>query len=450
MMKRTICFLLALLIVVVLAACGGKAPVAPEPGEAGQTESVSPPFIKPGADPNPVEDPGEAPMTLSPLPETNRNIPAGSNVVQVGEKWIVAANMDADYYPDCSFRTLDLYVLSREPMDPDGFRVVLDREDVHFDRLYVNDCSGSQHLYNDLFPYYDLYGYSDIDWREYYRWTAAEYDYQEAVMAGKPVSPPSDGEWRSLQEMQKAAMWFARYGNPDAYVYDLKFTLREWSEECSIHSITVSWPGVEQVIDMGEIRLHTDYLGLLYDWPVDFGLNGITASSGSNGEMFGPEIACSITSEMTCDTEIIFKGVTSLNEHYPVAEVIVHGTAPGVEDQQILTPDHPVVVSPGAKTTIWIYFTGPHLSELTVLGQGFFVIDCEVDGRDYHFIWEGGQQRGAAPHELFAIVMDNVDMQGYYEYAQYDPFHVNDLFGTRELYDALGWTEQWEAMMAAQ
>ena len=65
-------------------------------------------------------------------------------------------------------------------------------------------------------------------------------------------------------------------------------------------------------------------------------------------------------------------------------------------------------------------------------------------------IWEGGQQRGFIPQELYAIVMDNVDMQGYYEYVQYDPFHVNNLLGTKELYDQLGWTEQWEAMMAAQ
>lgn len=451
--KRSILF--ALLLIFFLTACGGKAPHQtlddPQSGETEpqtSTESIEPAKpIKPVKPISPGED-LQPPCALSTLPEKNRNIPEGSNVVQVGDKWIVAANMDADYYRDCSFRTLHLFVLSRDPMDPEKFGVQLDRDDVEFDRIYVDDYSGSEHI-SDAFPYYDFYGYSNIDWRDYYRWTTAEYDDQEKIGAGEPASSSIDSEWRSLQEMQTNAMWFGQNGNPNAYVYDLKFTLLRWSEECEIHNITVSWPGVEQVIDIGEIRLHMEYLGLLYDLPENIGLSGLTASSGSLSYMFGPEIACSITSEITCDTEITFIGVTSLNENYPVAEVVVHGTAPGVDDQQILTAENPVVVSPGAKTTIWIYFTGPHLSELSVMGQGFFVIKCEIDGQVYHLIWEGGQQRGFIPQELYAIVMDNVDMQGYYEYVQYDPFHVNNLLGTKELYDQLGWTEQWEAMMAA-
>ena len=452
MLKKSGVLFLMLLLILSLVACGNKTTITPEkapedsqeqrPGTSDSPEKTDGEWAT-----NPSGEPSDVTYALPKLPRENRNIPEGSNVVQVGDKYIVAANMDADYYRDSSFRTFYLFVLSREPMDPDSIHVKLDRADVDIGKVYVNDLSGSVSLEKSfIYPLY--YGYSDANWKEYYQWVTAFHDYQERISAGENISPPIDGEWQDFQDMSTPAAWFQRNGNPDSHIYAITLTLFGWNEETTIHQLKVSLPGVEQTIDIGEIRLHMDYIYSMYDWPDRFGLHGLTANSGSLSYMFGPEIACSITSEMTCDAEVIFKGVTSLNSHYPVVEVVLYGTAPGVEDQQILTPDHPVTVSPGAKTVMSIYFIGPHLSELTVMGQGYFLIDCEVDGQEYHFIWEGGQQRGCYPDELYAIVMDNVDMQGYYEYVEYDPFHVRTLFGTRELYDELGWTEKWEAMMA--
>ena len=382
---------------------------------------------------------------LPTLPEANRNIPEGSNVIHVGDKWIIAPHMDTDYYPETTFCPVTFFVLSREPMDRTAFQITTDPALPELE-THTMDCS------DEAFGYHLLYGYAGVNWRTYYLWTCAQEDFSSQLLAGKDVEPPDSGDWSELAALQEANLWFSQNGNPNSYIYqvDVYFKRLDTIEDTAIHNLTISWPGVEQTVDVGEIRLHPDLISADYEWPWNYGLNEIFGGQ-SEGGLFGPDVASCVI-PCACDREITVTGAASLNALYPVTEVRIENTVPGVNNSEVLSPNHPVTISAGAEPVIRIYFTGPHLSELDVDGVNLLVLDCEVDGRMHHFLFMFDLHTWHPEEELFAIVMDNVDLQGYYEYLIYAPDRGDetDAFGAvpRQLFDKIGWTEKWEAMMA--
>lgn len=443
-MKKLLSLILAILMVASIAACGGRAPQQTQTDPATTGDPTNP--IDPS---RPVlSQPAPAVNDALPmLPEANRNIPEGSNVIQVGDKWIIAPHVDADYYPDTLHQDVSFYVLSREPMDRESFQITTDQE---VPGLRTRTVDNSDH---NVFHYL-YYGYAGVDWKAYYFWTLAQEDYSSQLLAGKDVTPPNAGQWSDLNALNDASNWFYGNGNPNSYIYQVNLDCHwmQITEEVTVRNLTISWPGAEQTVDVGEIRLHPDSVSEDYDWPWDYGLDYTTGLGGSDGCLFGPNVACCRATDLICDREITITGVTNLNELYPVAEVVIKGTAPGVKDSMELTPDHPVTISAGSHPEIAIYFTGPHLSELNVDGVNYFVIDCEVDGQECHYLFEFDLHVWHPEEDLFAIVMDNVDLQGYYEYLIYAPDRGDetDAFGAvpRQLCDKIGWTEKWEAMMA--
>ena len=439
MMRRTICFLLAMLMAVSLVACGGNTPTVPETPENnnGQSPTDSPvprEQTTPQIPPRPTKDP-KAVYTPPTLPEENRNLPEDSNVIRVCDKWIVAANMDTDTYQDTMFRQMYIYVLSREPMDMNSISLRADHDGGGM-TFYVHENINLGEL-----DYSTYLGYAGVDWREFYQWKAAQRD-PNAYARDK-------ARWKNMEELDDAISELRERPLASIYVYDLMFGFFDIQEEQTVRSLTVSWPGVEQTVDIGEIRLHPKNIYQEYGLADQLGiqLEGL-ACSGSLSTPFGPELACSSIDISQVAQEVTFTEVSSLNEHYRVLDVKIRNTAPGINDEHTLTADHPVTVYPDAQASIQIFFTGPHLSELTCMGQGYFVIDCEINGEPCRFLWEGGQQRWDLPRELWAIVMDNVDIQGYYDYCVYDPENLDVSYASREAIDALGWTKQWEAMMA--
>lgn len=447
MLRRIFCFLLCMLMALSLFGCAGTSSMeettTPGPsGEEGDSQSSSTvgPVRKPGV--------GEDGITkdIYTLPHTSsqRNIPEGSNVRQVDGKWIIAANMDTDYYLDTGFRQAMFFILSEEPFD---YRQVT--VDVG------NEAAGLQYSVNNLDPSdgvttLDLtkdtyFCYAGFDFR-YYR--AAEKKYWTSF--GLPDDPgSSDVDIPDTEEFQAA---YERYVEildsyqrladealPQFYAYYMYIGFFDFEDELTINEVTVSWPGVEETIDVGQIRLHPEYLYSQY-YPETFEDSGIdrysTISSGSDGQIFGPELA---VSSLTWDAteEIIIKNVYSLNESYPVVAVRVKNTTPDIDNVVTLSDDSPAIVSPGARFTIQIYFTGPHLSELNVCGQGYFVIEYECGGVDYQALWEGGQQRICSVSTAYMMLFDMVDLQGYVENVIYAPDK------DAELYELIGWTDDW-------
>lgn len=377
--------------------------------------------------------------TLSMLPEENQNIPKGSNVVKIGDKWIVAANIDADYYQDTCFRQMHFYVVSREPMNPETISLQFEKP-ISGLNVVVTD-----NIRDYVFPSHPLYfAYNQVDWKLYRAWAVWQVNQ---FQAGESLSAVPD-EFSDLQGLNSEASSFPKNGVEGKNIYDIWFWFDNIEAEEVVHTATISWPGIIESIDIGEIRLHPQPIYDEYESELDLGMEFTSyASAGSSSTMFGPELACSVIPTIKAENEVIIKSVKALNPNYQVVGVTVCKTERGLNDQVHVTPNNPVIISPGAEAEMRIYFTGPHLSEITVMGQGYFAIDCEVEGIDYQLLWEGGQQREVDPYELYAVLMDNVDLQGYYECLFYDPTFGWDL-RDNEVYQIIGWTEKWEAMMA--
>ena len=427
MMKRTICFLLALLIVVVLAACGGKTPQ--------QTPDNPPSSGEPAAPVTPL--PGKTDrktMDLPTLPEENRNLPAGSNVVQVGDKWIVAPKLDTDVYHDTIYRQMSIYVLSREPMDVDSFTLTADREDSGL------TCGVNENVDLGNVGWVLYFGYAGVDWKEVALWRDAQND---AARSGSFTLENAD-RWEDLEALDREYDAVDNQKPPTIYIYDLLFGFFDYQEEMAIHSLTLSWHGAEQTLDVGEIRLHPEYVFHLYGWLGDVGLDGDPQLGGSGG-IFGPELN-SAHLALTAEKEVNIQSVTCLNDRYQVVNVEIRNTAPGIDDEHTVSPEEPVTLYPGAEPDVVVCITGPHLSELTCMGDVYLLFDCEVDGEARQFVAEMNIGHWLDPRTMWAIVMDNVDMQGYYEYIYFDPGSMNG--AEAEACEKLGWTERWEAMMA--
>ena len=431
MTGKGLTLLLALLMALTLVACGGKTPEkTPEPGGE-QAEPVTPPPIQPGEHtvPIPGDADGEGPYTLSTLPEANRNIPAGSNVIPVGDKWIVAANFDADYYRDTIYRQLDFYILSREPMDPDSITLQFGGE---IPLTWAGAIEWDIENYD--FPSWLYLGYMQADWRQYWQ--------RERGTGGL-----TQEEAANMDKWESVGTWFKKNGVPGEYCYRIGAWLGDIEKETTIHSVTVSWPGVSKTVDIGEIRCHPTELCDSYIWESEIGVEllGLHGDAG----IFGPGLVCT-GCDVTTESELTICSVSCLNTDYKVVGVAVAGTGPGIEDLLHVTQDTPVIVSPGAEAELRVYVTGPHLTELAGCGQELdFVIDCEVDGREYQLLWQGSSFCGCNPYVMFAAVMDNVDVQGYYESSFFDPQNVGYPWDA-EVFQQIGWTEQWEAMMAAR
>lgn len=454
MTRRLLTLLLALLTTLTLAACGGgKTEQTPEqprqetPAQRPEQPRVDPVSPLPGTQPLQPETPNQPfmplhphklvdePYTLPTLPEENRNIPEGSNVVQVGDKWIVAPNLDVDIYRDTTLYQMHLFVLSREPMDTESFSLKSDQKS-EGPRLFANENTDQYRVEDRIHL-----GYHCVDWKEYARYERNWAERKKAQEKGEELPAMDLERWREFQDMLQNA---PRYMPSDMYIYDLSFDFYEFQEEADIHSLTVSWPGAEQTVDIGEIRLRGENIYEQYGHPYDLGMD---CSTGEMlGAIFGPDVACCALYGRTWEEQTItFRSVASLNESCQVEEVVVVCGDLESEDRRILTPDHPVTIDPEEAFQMYIYFTGPHLSELTAVCQTFFALECEVDGQQCRCLLMGGQ-RTSDPAELFAVVMDNVDMQGYYEYIAYNIDQIDVTLGTREVYDEVGWTEKWEEL----
>ena len=436
MTRRMVFAMLALMLILLLVSCGGKTTAPTEIPDDLQHQMP----IDPATPDNSVQPEGHAvivpgddlegdPYTLPVLPEKNRNIPAGSNVVKVGDKWIVAANFDADYYRDSCYRQLDFYVLSREPMDPDTITLRFDR-DLPNTGVGVTDGKNAEYE----FPYWLYCGYMQADWKLFYQW---EYK------TGSLTQEEAD----KMSKWETDGTWFKKNGVSGEYCYRIGAWLGDIEEEMTIHSVTVSWPGVSKTADIGEIRCHPTELCDGYIWESEIGVEllGLHGDAG----IFGPGLVCT-GCDVTAESELTIRSVSCLNADYEVVGVAVAGTSPGVKDLLHVKADKPVIVSPGAEAELRVYVTGPHLTELAGCGQELdFVIDCEVDGRGYQLLWQGSSFCGCDPYVMFAAVMDNVDVQGYYESFAFDPQNVGYPWDA-EVFRQIGWTEKWEAMMAAE
>lgn len=388
-----------------------------------------------------LAEPDGEPITSLPIVNTEPNIPEGSNVIEVDGKWIVAANIDADYYEDTSFRQMNFFVLSREPMNKEEISLRIEEEKAGLSYEVYEDIQNEE-FFRENFGIEYYFAYKGVDWDVY-------VDWQKARMGEGEGTSATEKEREKYAELDQWAEEFERLSDeaiPQFYAYGIWFGFFDWETDVTINSMTISWPGAETVVDIGEIRLH---LGTIYDGGYEH--RGIEryefGANGSAGQMFGPELACSHF-QWDATEEIYLKEVYCLDEDYEVVGVTVRGTSPGVDDIVTLKADEPVLISPGARFETMIFFSGPHLSELNVMGQGYFVIVYECNGVEYELIWEGGPQRQCQSMVAAMMLFDNVDLQGLYERLYYYPdsdngYNENGYNGNPDIYERIGWTQVW-------
>ena len=391
------------------------------------------------------------------LPAENRNIPAGSNVVETEDgKWIVAFTTDTDIYSHMISPNLWIYVISKEPMDPGTMFM---RADGKPDQAYdFQDWTGDElkeYMRTALwFAYNGVSAVEEANWHDY-----IAHRFQRISLAD--TTDEMRARYEELWRMQDESMAYRKKAEQDLFIYASNYRIWECEEETVLHSFTLSWPGVEQKVDIGELRIHP---GSPWDgwevYPIGFadrdadpdpdcglGYERYSMVAMTDQYPFGPELA-KVQIQLCPEEDVTIRSVALQSPKYQVVDVQLYRWIENRLESRLLSEEGVLTIPAEEEWTLRAFVTGPGLSAL-----------CTYDWTEMEVAYECGGRRDTLHAEVYfqpyiatgwicAMVADNVDMQDYYEMGYYDPYDEFDP-SIKSVYDKIGWTAQWDAKYGA-
>lgn len=376
------------------------------------------------------------------LPVENRNLPSGGGMAETADgKWVVAFTTDSDVDTHIVSSGLYCYVISREPMDPDTITLITDAGQ----EVQSLACDMTEPwLTEEGLPQWVWLAYNGVTPEEHAQW-------EKYMLAKSGVGSLSDftpeqrerfEEISELLHMDEGALKYQRADDPSLYLYNVSIRLADFREEAVIHQLIFSWPGTEQAVDIGELRVHPgggfDNIDLE---PVAF------PNWGNNCEFvietislpFGPKLG--VTScDLTPTEDVTIQRVSFRDPGQEIVEMRLVNEA---GDVMPVPEEGGVTVPAGQRWALQVFITSEQFSALRPYGVRWLNIEYTCESGSGVLSCEAHDHSNISHVELCAMLMDNLDLQAYYE-SFYNPYS-DDASGIKSVLDKIGWTARWDA-----
>ena len=377
------------------------------------------------------------------LPVSNRNLPPSGGAAETPDgKWVVAFTTDSDV--DTALISPGVYdccVISREPMDPNTIKLTTDAGQEL--RCWVNDVTEYE-LHNEGLPQWLWLAYNGVDSETYAQWE--KYMLASAGLGHLGDFTPEQRarfkEISALLHMSEGPLKYQSAEAPSLYLYQVAFSLADFKEETVIRRLVFSWPGTEQAVDIGELRIHP---GGGWNDPVEWDPVGFP-DWGDQGSVlttftypFGPELGrtdCTLTPS----EDVTIRRVSFRDPGQEIVEMRLVN-----EDGHVMpVPEEGGVTIPAGQTwTLQVFIASEHFSALHPFGVRWLRIEYTCASGSGVLTYEAHDWSDIRSVELCAMLMDNVDEQEHFE-SLYNPY-AEDGYFHKSVLDKIGWTDYWNA-----
>lgn len=415
MKKRVYALLLALMLL--LAACdlGGADSTTASTEQAGTTSAPTVSGTQPsGTEPGETEP--DEPFTYTYYPD-----PMLPSTDEIGKDYyFLCPQFDVDFTTGDRADTINILLISKTEIDPDGIEVTLPLENIPY------TVTVSQWRHPEKMEQWIYECYLGADWANQLEMSRiGAKDEKDRTPEEQAKLDAHLAEQKEIYKQFNAMEWKDYPGSlPTFYGYwivitfdyvDLPDEQRRAGEVLTY--MDISWPGVSLRQECGEIRFSYREI------PVSDPFQGVfsmytTAQMGVGGMPYGLANG-SFFIEFTAEQDMVLTGISAIYGDPEITKIrLTVGGLDMIWDEKSQIP-----VSEGANVSITVYYVDSAVASVTVAGKHIWQLDYFCDGAARKTVNSVRLVRNLDMCILAAVYFDGVDVPAYYrEYA-------NELYG---------------------
>ena len=376
---------------------------------------------------------GPAPTILATLPQQDETVPEfvytdypdpmldmpkGQDYYFLCPEYDLQFNLSG--YPNYTFDSVTIPIISRTPIDPEQVEVVLPLEHIRY-QVSVSQAAPGKKL-----DFYLYKCYEDWDW-------AAEAKAQR-LYEKKKTEALTEEEATFLEDYgKKNQEVMERYdkllldnfpgslSNFYCYTATIHFNYSaDTIQEETVSYMDVSWPGVSFRQDCGTIRF-------CYGKKTDYGTQGSGAykrifagGMGGAGAPYGLAHG-SIPYVFVAQTDMVLEKITIFNEQTQLKHITVSMKSKNGNMNFRWDGQTPIPVTANAEVQLRIIFVDPRLATVVTAGRVTARLDYSYGGGQGAWVEDLVFLRHTNWYELAAVYFDGVDVPRYYR-EYYNPF----------------------------